>query len=276
MARTAEVSTPNHLACATNCEACTSGAVTGCSRCYAGYYAHPTTQACESSCPDSYYADAASRSCLQCDVACGDCNGAGHTSCLTCSAQYYSSAANTCSPCDPLCDGCYGPNNSECSACASGKYSLDGTALTCLNACTDVGSTYYLDGTVCKACVAPCLTCEGPQHYECNTCDGSSIEYVDSSLKNPLHCKTDCGVETYVDGSVCRDCASNCLTCGGGAVADCTQCVTGFFVFLSTNQCLNPCPDSYFGDAGSGNCEPCANSCSTCVTSATNCLSCAS
>lgn len=52
--------------------------------------------------------------------------------------------------------------------------------------------------------------------------------------------------------------------------------MTGYFVYLATNECFNPCPDGYFGNASSGNCEECDASCSTCVTSSTNCLSCAS
>ena len=168
-----------------------------------GFFAQPSTLSCQSACPSGYYADAATRTCPQCDGACATCNGAGHTSCLTCNAQFYSSGANTCTACDPLCDGCSGGNNSDCSACATGKYSLEGTSVTCLNACTDVGPNYYLDGTVCKACVAPCASCVGPQHYQCNTCTTGAIEYIDSTLKNPVDCKTDCGVETYVDSTLC-------------------------------------------------------------------------
>lgn len=128
-----------------------------------------------------------------------------------------------------------GPANTECSACATGKFSLENTSLTCVNACTDLGSNYYLDGTVCKACVAPCATCQGPEHYKCNTCTTGAIEYVDSTLKDPVDCKTDCGVQTYVDSTVCRDCASNCETCSGAAATDCSLCVSGFFAQPSTN-----------------------------------------
>ena len=243
------------LVCASNCETCTGSATTDCTLCYTGFYAQPTTLACSSSCPNGYYADSTTRTCIQCDAACATCNDAGHTNCLTCSAQYYSSAANTCSPCDPLCDGCSGGSSAHCSACATGKFSLEGTTYTCLNDCSDVSAEYYLDGTVCKACDSACGSCGGAHDFNCITCKSPAIEYVDSTIKSPMHCITTCGVTTFVDATVCRDCASDCETCTGTATTDCSQCKSGYFAQPTTLQCLNTCPSGLFGNAVTRVCE---------------------
>ena len=176
-----------YLVCASNCETCIGGAAADCTLCSSGYFAHPTTQACQSSCPNGYYKDTATRTCIQCDSTCVTCNGAGPSKCLTCGAQFYLSGSNSCLACDSLCDGCTGPANSECNACAAGKYQLEGSSYTCVSACSDIAPNYYLDGSICKACNSFCATCTGPEEYDCTSCEASAIEYVDSTVKNPKH-----------------------------------------------------------------------------------------
>ena len=150
MGLTAEV-TPMiiQLVCASNCETCSSGAVADCSLCLSGFYLHPTSSACEASCPSGYYEDNTLRTCPQCDPACLTCSGSGSSSCSSCSPQFYSSGANQCSTCDPLCDGCTGAGNALCSSCQTSSYSVEGTSLTCVSDCSDHAANFYLDGSVC-------------------------------------------------------------------------------------------------------------------------------
>ena len=168
-----------------------------------GYYLHPTTSACESSCPNGYYEDATPRTCPQCDQACLTCTGSGSSACSACSPQYYSSGANQCSGCDPLCDGCTGAGNSLCSACASSKYLIEGTT-TCVTNCGDHAANFYLDGSTCKQCDGACATCGGGEAYNCDTCTSGYKEVIDSPSKDPKHCVSSCGHGTYADGAVCR------------------------------------------------------------------------
>ena len=133
--------------------------------------------------------------------------------------------------CDPLCNGCTGPSNTECNACVAGKYQLEGSSYTCVSACSDIAPNYYLDGSLCKPCNSFCATCTGPEEYDCTSCEASAIEYVDSTVKNPKHCTNQCGTSRYHDtvNKKCYDCAADCHTCGGTAVADCTYCMSGYF-----------------------------------------------
>ena len=128
----------------------------------------------------------------------------------SCSAQQYQQAS-TCfgklsliPACDALCDGCSGAGSTACSACAASKYSVDGTSLTCVSACADAGSNYFLDGSVCKQCDAVCATCGGPSSSECVTCASGKFEIIDSPSKNPKHCDASCGSGTFLESSHCR------------------------------------------------------------------------
>ena len=140
----------SQLACASNCETCSSGALQDCALCLSGFFAHPSTNVCEGSCPNGYYEDNALSTCPECDPACLTCSASGSSSCLSCSAQFYSSGGSSCSPCDPLCNACNGPGNNACQACAPTAYSVENTSLSCVAACSDFALNYYLDGSECK------------------------------------------------------------------------------------------------------------------------------
>ena len=106
--------------------------------------------------------------------------------------------------CDALCDGCSGSGNTACSACASSKLSVESTSMTCVNACSEAGPNYFLDGSVCKQCDAACGSCGGSSSSDCITCASGKLEVIDSLSKNPKHCVDSCGVGTYPDSTNCR------------------------------------------------------------------------
>lgn len=92
---TAEVSPiKTKLVCALNCDTCSSGSVSDCALCLSGFFFNPLTAACDSSCPDGYFADPVSRACVPCDSACLTCTGPGPSSCSSCSPHFFSSGAN--------------------------------------------------------------------------------------------------------------------------------------------------------------------------------------
>ena len=148
--------------CATNCETCSSGAIADCSLCLSGYWAHPTTNVCETSCPIHYYENSGPRSCLACNPACATCNGPHVVNCLSCSPQYFMVVANKCDPCDSRCAECTGYLNTQCTGCAAGKFYQSLAPNTCVDSCSDIGANYYTDGSLCKGCNIYCATCSGP------------------------------------------------------------------------------------------------------------------
>ena len=110
---------------------------------------------------------------------------------------------NQCSACHGFCDGCTNAGNTFCSACDADKYSVENTN-TCVEACSDYASNYYLDDPVCRECDDACATCGGGEAFNCVTCTGNYKEVIDSPSKDPKHCVSSCGTGTYEDGSVCR------------------------------------------------------------------------
>lgn len=268
-----EVSFGSQLGCASNCDTCSSGAVADCSLCLAGYYSHPTTSACYSSCPNGYYQDPTPRTCPQCDIACATCTGSGSSSCLTCSPQYYSSAANECSACDALCDGCTGIDSTSCSACASGIYSIEGTN-TCVSACADHAPNYYLDWSLCKQCDPLCGTCSGPSSSLCLSC--ASGKFAVAATNTCVSACSDYAPSYYLDGSTCRQCDPLCATCTGAGSSSCSSCASGKYLVDGTSTCVSACSDyaaNYFLDGST--CKQCDLECVTCSGSAAyNCISC--
>lgn len=181
------------------------------------------------------------------------------------------SLLSLCSPnCDYRCDGCSGPLNTQCIACAAGKFSNESVAGTCVDACSDIGTNYYADNTVCRLCNAYCATCSGPLEYNCEQCHASAIEYVTSPLKDPVHCTSLCHPPKLYDAlqKTCSDnCSTNCETCTGSTPAECTHCSSGFFAQPTSNECLSGCSSGYFADSASRKCEACDPLCSACTDS---------
>jgi len=73
------------------------------------------------------------------------------------------------------------------------------------------------------------------------------------------------------------------LTCSGGNYNQCTACNSGSFLYPNTGgECINPCPNGFWGDTSTNTCQPCYSSGSgpyyTCVTcsagGSSNCDSC--
>ncbi len=72
-------------------------------------------------------------------------------------------------------------------------------------------------------------------------------------------------------------CASNCEACSSAASADCSRCLSGFFLQPSSNVCLASCPSGYYGEPSSTSCLPCDSACSGCSSPGpSGCTACAS
>ena len=181
------------IACASNCESCSSGDTTDCTNCIAGYFAHPSTLVCGSSCPNGYFPDSTARSCLPCDQSCTTCISSS-TNCNSCSSQHFPSAPfpASCANCDAACNECSGAGNSNCQACAVNYYPVDLLPSTCVANCRDHASNFYLDGSLCKECASECGTCSGPLNSNCDSCAVSRYEIVGHPSSSPMYCLSSC------------------------------------------------------------------------------------
>ena len=172
-----------------------------------GYFLHPTTSVCESSCPNGYYEDSGSRTCPQCSTGCLTCTTSGTSSCPSCSPQYYAPSINQCAACDGLCNECSGAGNGACDACAADKYSVENTSLTCVAQCSDHAPNYYLDDPICKKCDDLCATCTASTNAYCSSCAANTY----SVETDPGTCVADCSdhaANYYLDDLVCKECHS--------------------------------------------------------------------
>ena len=267
----------SQLVCSSNCETCTSGAVSDCSLCASGYFQHPTTSACELSCPNGYYEDATLRTCPQCSTGCLTCTAAGTTNCPSCAPQYFSPSANECTACDQLCNGCTASGNTACQACATNIYSVENTSLKCVADCSHHGSNFYLDGSICKQCDVLCATCTGAGNTLCSSCAVS--KYAVDSTSTCVSACSNYATNYYLDSSTCRQCDALCATCFAAGNSACSTCASGkYTVDGVANKCVSACSDhaaNFFLDGNvckqcNAECATCsgpdANNCDTCVT----------
>lgn len=101
-------------------------------------------------------------------------------------------------------------------------------------------------------------------HYTCLTC---------SKDESSLHCLTcENGRFLSVASGRCIACSSNCFTCDNSPF-ECTSCKIGNFLDNSKKECLDNCPNGFFGDS-SQVCQICDTTCLSCMTSSTYCTQC--
>jgi proprotein convertase subtilisin/kexin type 5 len=122
-------------------------------------------------------------------------------------------------------------------------------------------------------------------------------------------CVSTCPSMSYFNTSSgsCQSCSSDCLQCFGGSSTQCLSCNSSLLFY--DNQCVPSCPDGYYAQSGSCQCNPtfqnetkqqqqqkkkqkknktnkqqfkipnnlaCNLSCNTCTGNSTSCLSCLS
>ena len=190
---------------------------------------------------------------IDCHPSCSTCNGGSDTNCLSCSVNYLNLP----------------PVGSCTASCPSGYYQNGGT-MQCTQCFQGSGPTYYT-----------CATCSGGSSTNCNSCNVGS--FLDSNK-----CVNPCPNGYWGDTSsnTCKSCYSGtgpfytCATCSGGASNNCNSCNAGSFLY--SNECINPCPNGYWGDTSTHTCQSCYSSgtgpfhsCATCSAGGSNnCNSC--
>lgn len=139
-----------------------------------------------------------------------------------------------CSPCNAGCHFCTGPGINECSACSQGWY--------------------HDKTTTCLDCDAACAQCTGPLINECQRCRTPTY-----FLENSTTCMDNCTGARWEDGSntfapMCRACDPGCSLCYGPLVAECTECIDGYYLDGSTcKKCGAKCATCYDVNTVTGN-----------------------
>uniref|UniRef100_A0AAX7U8J0 P/Homo B domain-containing protein n=1 Tax=Astatotilapia calliptera TaxID=8154 RepID=A0AAX7U8J0_ASTCA len=154
-------------------------------------------------------------------------------------------------PCDPECsdDGCEGPGPQQCVTCLHFFLKFKNNTRLCVSGCP---RGFWGDRRRCKRCYASCESCTGSRSDQCTSCQ-------------PGHHLTEgTNTCTYQSGGRCHLCDHTCATCVDAGPANCTSCDTGYVFFSSEGKCVSECPDGFYGDEDSNNCEECHSDCVTC------------
>ena len=173
------------------------------------------------------------------------------------------------------------PPTGSCSvSCPGGYYPAGSPTWQCLPCWQGNGPTYY-----------SCATCSGGLETDCNSCNSGYFLYPNTGG----HCLKSCPSGFWSDSLTrkCMPCYSSlagpyysCTTCWEGANDNCNSCNSGTFLHPNTGgQCLELCPDGFWGDSATNKCMSCYSStigpyysCATCPAGGdyNNCGSCSS
>ncbi|CAD8151299.1 unnamed protein product [Paramecium octaurelia] len=222
--------------------------------------------------------------CIICHYTCGNCNGTGHTDCVSCSVSsnrelttsneclckqsYYDDDTENidCQKCYYTCVTC--AKSTEKDACVecplTRKPSVSGSQFECI--CDS--QNYFDDGfsLLCQQCDINCLTCNGPLSSNCLTCD-TNYRLLDLS-------SCICPQGHYDIGQLeCAKCHYSCQLCFDNTLDGCIACsFESNFRILKGNNCK--CIDGYYEEDGKAQCKKCSYKCEMCQTGAEKCLSC--
>lgn len=261
----ADSSGNNCLQCSTECASCFGSTNADCLTCSPGNYLQPGTTVCFPSCPNSYYADTSTQTCVSCHSNCAQCFGPAITQCTSCVSGYFVNASattcqttcsdgfwtnslgNICSLCPHECLTCQGSTTPNCTSCKEGYFFITNTS-ECLPSCP---AGYYAstEEGICQPCDEACATCNGSSHDDCSSCNSGYFlqPYSPSCLRTCPEHKYWPDTET----NTCVACAPECLSCSG---SNCTSCNYGYYLQPSTHICMATCPSGYVQDMTNGVC----------------------
>ena len=266
--------------CTPACATCYGNSISECYSCKNGWYLNGTT--CVTDCGNYYWNNPSGNVCT------------GNLFLLLRILIYFDfflGCHNTCVDCDA--DG-----STKCNKCVNSYLNLPPTG-SCTASCND---GYYKVGSPTWQC-KQCWQGSGPDYYSCKTCTaGNRADCKSCGSPAYLHprtggeCVKTCPVGFWGDSSTrtCEPCHSStvgpyysCATCWGGADSHCSSCNPGKYLHPNTGgQCLNPCPDGFWGNNSTNKCMPCWNqttvsgnttyyACTTCIAGTyTDCKSC--
>ncbi|EFO65181.1 VSP [Giardia lamblia P15] len=198
-----------------NCRTCTSS---------------PSQKPICETCLDGYYG---TTSCTECDANCATCNSAGAAQCQTCKPGYFLKGGQAPAEC-VACDSTTDSGISGCAICT-----FD-TSLTC-NSCKP---DYALIGSGCQKSCEDDTGCGGAS----GACDATIID----GQGNAKHYCSYCGKtnDVPIDGR----CVANTQNQGNTGCTDhvCTQCTTGYFLYMGGCYSVSTAPSSHMCKTADG------------------------
>lgn len=278
--------------CDEKCLHCVGPWVSDCLLCRNYMYESICVDSCDSSL--KLYADANSKMCQKCDVACiQGCTGPTADDCTLrdcssyscpsekvldadcqcvdticqqyknnnhcvdeCPSLTFADTNRLCQPCHSECSvGCTGPSNHECQACVN----FQTTEGECVATCPAL--SFIDDRRTCIACHPECSGgCAGDSDEDCLAC---------KHVKYGSHCLNKCPSDTFTNTTSCSLCYSECMNgCKGPRPSDCIGCKH----YLYQGSCVEQCPQNTYAEHNT--CHPCHDQCLIGCSSvaATDCL----
>jgi len=164
---------------------------------------------------------------------------------------YFDPISVTCVPCISPCSTCL--DATRCTYCVSGYNYLDDNSWTCINNTLSCPSGYFKDSTypICRNCSVGCLNCTSLTN--CTNCLTDLNYYLSNGTCNYMEC-----IDYYfynVTSNECESCPSYCIECT--QAGECTLCEAGYFLIESNWTCDLTCPAGYYASTESGTCMVC-------------------
>jgi hypothetical protein len=147
------------------------------------------------------------------------------------------------------------------------------------NKCLDICPDGFYQNKItrkCNNCNNKCKLCKS--EIDCSSCDN---KYIYFSLKN--ECLDECPIGYYKKQNEisnlsikdsqynCQKCKKGCFTCTDENT--CLSCEENYLIYK--NNCLEICPDGFYGDYNNKECKGCNSSCKTCKGNfESDCLNC--
>ena len=163
--------------------------------------------------------------------------------CLTtCVSPLFANAVTrTCDPCDSSCTTCV-TSATNCNACASQHFPNSGSF-----------------PTSCGTCDTACNECTAAGNTNCQAC-ATNYYPVDQLPNKCVATCTDHANNFYLDGALCKECASECGTCSGPLNSNCDSCAVSHYEIVghpsaSPMHCLSSCPLFYFNQGWQCKCK---------------------
>lgn len=287
------------VACSASCYGC-QYSPQNCLKCADGYVL--TGSICQKGCLSYQFYDNTQKKCINCGPGCATCSSYNY--CTSCSNANITPRGGVCSNCPYPCATCDG--SGACTSCLSGFYYFQGSCQTscpvgaspvngicqcasgivsngqCVTSC---GSGFTSIGGTCQPCNPNCAECSGGVN-SCTKCiSGFTIDMATQKCVSQASCPYGQDLSNGVCSSVCDNgfyfYEGICIYGGcfdgyapnafGGCVRQAQQTTSGPSCnsnqFIFNGQCVGTCPNGFFPDATSRQCQPCSSNCVSCFSS---------
>ncbi|EGR30467.1 leishmanolysin family protein, putative, partial [Ichthyophthirius multifiliis] len=160
--------------------------------------------------------------------------------------------------CSIECSGVVDNNTCLEGQCPQGKF------LNPDNTCkSDCPSGSFGKAGICKPCNRNCSRCKGPSANECTQCQFMTLLQKNQCVnkcdeKQGYFPNYDSGICEYLMSNICE---GNCQICQKSNQNMCIICKRGFYYNDDNKQCLSECPNGFFENQKTQNCEKLSQGC---------------